>query len=113
MKEGDYVVKVGYSDVKWAAHEEVVRRIRESGRSLHITVVTPVKPWVSNRRGNSIMSCGAASPSNITLFSTNTSRSSFSSTSSSNSSDSVSGDVSLGGRKKRSWSLKKVKSREK
>ena len=66
MREGDYVVKVGDHDVKWATHDEVVDRIRESDSSLIITVVTPVKAWVSNRRGNSIKSCAAIPSTNVT-----------------------------------------------
>ena len=113
MRQGDYVVKVGESDVKWATHDEVVDKIRESGTSLIITVVTPLKAWVSNRRGNSIKSCLALPSTNIGLFSTTTSRCSFSSGSSSISSDSVSGDLSIPRTKKRSWSLLKMKNKEK
>jgi len=113
VRQGDYVVKVGESDVKWATHDEVVDKIRESGRSLIITVVTPLKAWVSNRRGNSIKSCLAIPSTTIGLFSTTTSRCSFSSGSSSISSDSVSGDLSIPRTKKRSWSLLKMKNKEK
>ena len=89
-------MRIGEEDVKRDTHEEVVAKIRDSASSLKITVVTPVKGWVRNRRIDS----PAATPSpSSTVFTPSSSRTSFSSTSSSSSSLS---DMSLSKRKKRS-----------
>ena len=64
------MVGVEDRDVKWDTHDQVVAQVRGAARYLKITVVTPVKAWVSNRRGNSIKSCAAIPSTNVTLFST-------------------------------------------
>ena len=42
MKEGDFIVSIGDKDVKWAAHEQVVKLIKEAGDSLTLKLVTPM-----------------------------------------------------------------------
>ncbi|CAH1394154.1 unnamed protein product [Nezara viridula] len=42
LKEGDLIVGIGDTDVKWSSHEEVVRLIRSSGRVLVLKLVTPL-----------------------------------------------------------------------
>lgn len=42
MKEGDFIVCIGDKDVKWAAHEQVVKLIKEAGDSLTLKLVTPM-----------------------------------------------------------------------
>ncbi|XP_006816946.1 LOW QUALITY PROTEIN: rhophilin-2-like [Saccoglossus kowalevskii] len=41
IKEGDFIVKIGEKDVKWAKHDDVVKHIMESHGQLSISVVTP------------------------------------------------------------------------
>ena len=42
LKEGDLIVGIGDTDVKWSPHEEVVKLIRSSGRVLILKLVTPL-----------------------------------------------------------------------
>lgn len=42
MKEGDFIVAIGDTDVKWSPHEDVVRLIKEAGDSLSLKLVTPM-----------------------------------------------------------------------
>ena len=42
MREGDYLVAIGESDVKWASHGEVVTMIRDAENSLKLRLVTPL-----------------------------------------------------------------------
>ena len=42
MKEGDYIVGINDSDVKWSPHDEVVSLIKAAGNSLKLKVVTPM-----------------------------------------------------------------------
>ncbi|XP_070575599.1 LOW QUALITY PROTEIN: rhophilin-2-like [Ptychodera flava] len=41
MKDGDFIVRIGDQDVKWAKHEELVRIILESKGVLRLDIVTP------------------------------------------------------------------------
>jgi len=42
MKEGDFIVTIGDKDVKWSAHEDVVKLIKNAGDSLTLKLVTPM-----------------------------------------------------------------------
>lgn len=42
MKEGDFIVAICDTDVKWSPHEDVVRLIKEAGDSLSLKLVTPM-----------------------------------------------------------------------
>ena len=42
MQTGDLVVSIGGRDVKWLPHDRVVAAIRDSGDTLHMTLVTPI-----------------------------------------------------------------------
>ncbi|CAB0043672.1 unnamed protein product, partial [Trichogramma brassicae] len=42
MKEGDFIVNIADKDVKWAAHEQVVRLIKQCGDSISLKLVTPM-----------------------------------------------------------------------
>lgn len=79
MKEGDFIVAIGDTDVKWSPHEDVVRLIKEAGDSLSLKLVTPmdrnylkqpVSAQSSNKSKSSISSSGSGSgqpsPSNTT-----------------------------------------------
>ena len=42
MKEGDYIVAIGDSDVKWCSHEAAVELIKAAGDALTLKLVTPM-----------------------------------------------------------------------
>ena len=42
MKEGDYIVGIDETDVKWSQHDEVVALIKASGHTLKLKMVTPM-----------------------------------------------------------------------
>ncbi|KAL7304451.1 hypothetical protein TKK_0003246 [Trichogramma kaykai] len=42
MKEGDFIVSIADKDVKWAAHDQVVRLIKQCGDSISLKLVTPM-----------------------------------------------------------------------
>lgn len=42
MKEGDYIVAIGDSDVKWCTHEAAVELIKAAGDALTLKLVTPM-----------------------------------------------------------------------
>lgn len=42
MKEGDFVVSVAGTDVKWSSQEEVLHLIRSRGSILDLKVITPM-----------------------------------------------------------------------
>ncbi|XP_075229263.1 GTP-Rho-binding protein rhophilin isoform X2 [Lycorma delicatula] len=69
MKEGDFIVSIGDVDVKWSAHEDVVRLIKEAGDLLSLRLVTPMdrnylKP--SNSSCNKVNGC-QPSPASSTV----------------------------------------------
>ena len=77
------MVGIGGRNVKWDEHDQVVGRILEAARYLKITVVTPIKAWVVNRRSES--DCDSATPSPcsvVRVFSSPSSSISFYSSSS-------------------------------
>merc|ERR1719318_2283617 len=83
VREGDILVGIGGRNVKWDTHDQVVAKIREAARYLKITVVTPIKAWVVNRRSESDSDTATPSPlSVVRVFSPSSSRTSFSSSSS-------------------------------
>ena len=96
--------------MKWDTHDQVVAKIREATRYLKITVVTPIKAWVVNRRSES--DCGTATPSPlgiVRLFSPSSSRTSFSSSSSETSGTSENSLSSTDqDKRKRSWAVLKI-----
>lgn len=42
MKEGDFIVAIDETDVKWSQHDEVVSLIKASGNNLKLKLVTPM-----------------------------------------------------------------------
>lgn len=42
MKEGDFIVTVAGTDVKWSSQEEVLHLIRSCGSILDLKVITPM-----------------------------------------------------------------------
>lgn len=42
MKEGDFIVNVAGTDVKWCTQEEVLHLIRSCGSTLDLKVITPM-----------------------------------------------------------------------
>lgn len=68
MREGDYLVGIGDSDVKWSGHGEVVAMIREAENSLRLRLVTPldrslVKLATAAKREAKAASSSLSSPS--------------------------------------------------
>ncbi|KPJ11801.1 Rhophilin-2 [Papilio machaon] len=55
MREGDFIISIGETDVKWSSHGEVVRLIQQAGPALTLRLATPMdtchKPRV---RGNEV-----------------------------------------------------------
>ena len=102
---------IGERNVKWDTHDQVVEKIREAARYLKITVVTPIKAWVVNRRSES--DCDSATPSPcsvVKVFSPPSSRTSFSSSSSGSSQTSDNHETSeiSEDKRKRSWAVLKI-----
>ncbi|CAB3229330.1 unnamed protein product [Arctia plantaginis] len=42
MREGDFIISIGDTDVKWSSHEEVVRLIQQAGDTLTMKLATPM-----------------------------------------------------------------------
>lgn len=42
MREGDFIISIGDTDVKWSSHDEVVRLIQEAGDTLTMKLATPM-----------------------------------------------------------------------
>lgn len=62
MKEGDFIVSIGDKDVKWAAHEHVVKLIKEAGDSLTLKLVTPMdRNYLKAANKNSNKNSGSVS----------------------------------------------------
>ncbi|CAH2056898.1 unnamed protein product, partial [Iphiclides podalirius] len=55
MREGDFIISIGETDVKWSSHEEVVRLIQQAGESLTLRLATPMDKREACGKG-----CGAA-----------------------------------------------------
>ena len=113
MREGDILVGIGDRNVKWETHDQVVEKIREGARHLKITVVTPIKAWVVNRRSESGCNTATASPCSVVrVFSPPSSRTSFSSSSSGSSETSDNSETSSSStdqdKRKRSWAVLKI-----
>ncbi|XP_063217124.1 rhophilin-2 isoform X3 [Bacillus rossius redtenbacheri] len=52
MKEGDFIVAISDRDVKWSAHEEVVKLIKLAGDTLSLKLVTPMdKSYLKQPKG--------------------------------------------------------------
>ena len=113
MREGDILVGIGGRNVKWDTHDQVVVKIREAARYLKITVVTPIKAWVVNRRSESDYDSATPSPCSVVrVFSPSSSRTSFSSSSSGSSGTSENSETSISSsdqdKRKRSRAVLKI-----
>ena len=110
---------IGDRDVKWDTHDQVVTKIMAAENYIRITVATPIKAWVKNKRRESdsiSLYCGESSsiPSSsniIKVFPPSSSRTSFSSLSSNTSDNSYNyGSEAVATlRNKRSWAVFKIK----
>ena len=49
---GDVLVGIEGEDVKRNTKEEVIKKIKEEDNYFRITVLTPIKPWVTNKKSS-------------------------------------------------------------
>ncbi|XP_075985201.1 GTP-Rho-binding protein rhophilin isoform X2 [Anticarsia gemmatalis] len=71
MRSGDFIMSIGDADVKWSAHDDVVRLIQRAGDTLTLKLATPMDanelkaspetPRQSNSNGGSVSAASTAS----------------------------------------------------
>ena len=75
MREGDYLVGIGDTDVKWSSHGDVVKMIRDAENSLKLRLVTPLdrsliklqsSNLINSKPAKTVLSSSLSSPSSTT-----------------------------------------------